>query len=430
VIALLYVFTNAVKVEDKITKLPGLNWQPNFDQYSGYITVDELNGRALFYWFVESQSDPTIDPIVVWFQGGPGCSSLLGFFTENGPFSINEDETLSPNPYSWNRIANVLYVESPAGVGYSYSNTTSDYVTGDNKTMEDAYTFLVNWFAAFPEFDSHHREFYLTGESYAGHYLPQLAWVISQHIHDVKLDGFLVGNAWSDDVIDSNSLIPFIYNHALCSLSTYEEVLAECNLTTRYGDLTPSIPFHDANVRVIRGSSGGCEGALNEMFTEVSDLINQYDIYTPCVSGTGLDCMNYTAILNYLNSDDVKEAIHAKMDLPWPWEVCTGNINYTESWTSVVPLYNELIQLYRVTVYSGDVTFNVPFQGSAVWIQNLNRPIVSPWQYWLVDGQVAGYITKYDLINFVTVKNAGHMVPQYQPHSAYRMFEKYLKGDF
>lgn len=76
------------------------------------------------------------------------------------------------------------------------------------------------------------------------------------------------------------------------------------------------------------------------------------------------------------------------------------------------------------------MTFNVPFQGSAVWIANLNRPVVQPWTAWMVDGQVAGYITKYDLINFITVKDAGHMVPQYQPKLAYKMYEKYLKGEF
>lgn len=73
-------------------------------------------------------------------------------------------------------MANVLFLESPAGVGFSYSNTTSDYKVGDTRTATDAYTFLVNWLERFPEYKS--REFYLTGESYAGHYVPQLANLI------------------------------------------------------------------------------------------------------------------------------------------------------------------------------------------------------------------------------------------------------------
>ena len=73
-------------------------------------------------------------------------------------------------------VANVLFLESPAGVGFSYSNTTSDYVTGDTKTAADSYTFLVNWLERFPEYKT--RDFYITGESYAGHYVPQLAQLI------------------------------------------------------------------------------------------------------------------------------------------------------------------------------------------------------------------------------------------------------------
>lgn len=73
-------------------------------------------------------------------------------------------------------VANVIFLESPAGVGFSYSNTSSDYITGDKKTAEDSYTFLVNWLERFPQYKS--RDFYITGESYAGHYVPQLAYTI------------------------------------------------------------------------------------------------------------------------------------------------------------------------------------------------------------------------------------------------------------
>lgn len=78
-----------------------------------------------------------------------------------------------------NAVANVIFLESPAGVGFSYSNRSSNYVTGDKQTAADAYTFLVNWLERFPEYKN--REFYITGESYAGHYAPQLAALILQN---------------------------------------------------------------------------------------------------------------------------------------------------------------------------------------------------------------------------------------------------------
>lgn len=99
--------------DDQITALPGLNFDPNFKQYSGYITVDKANNRRLFYWFVESQNDPSTDPVVLWQNGGPGCSSVGGgLMSELGPFYPNSTGSgLDRNEYSWNKIANVLFVE-------------------------------------------------------------------------------------------------------------------------------------------------------------------------------------------------------------------------------------------------------------------------------------------------------------------------------
>ena len=83
----------------------------------------------------------------------------------------------------------MLFLESPAGVGFSYSNTTSDYVTGDTKTAADAYTFIINWLERFPEYQT--RDFFITGESYAGHYIPQLAQLI---LHNNKITNQTVIN--------------------------------------------------------------------------------------------------------------------------------------------------------------------------------------------------------------------------------------------
>ncbi|KAF8369465.1 hypothetical protein HHK36_032517 [Tetracentron sinense] len=173
---------DGLKAADKIESLPG---QPNgalFDQYSGYVTVDPNAGRALFYYFTESPQNSSTKPLVLWLNGGPGCSSFgNGAMMELGPYRVHSDgETLQQNEYAWNNAANILFLESPAGVGFSYSNTTSDYnLSGDKRTAEDSYTFLVNWLERFPEYKT--RDFFLTGESYAGHYVPQLAQLILQN---------------------------------------------------------------------------------------------------------------------------------------------------------------------------------------------------------------------------------------------------------
>lgn len=154
---------------DRVQNLPGQNFDVNFAHYSGYVTVNEKYGRALFYWFVEAVEDPQSKPLLLWLNGGPGCSSIAyGMAEEIGPFHIKPDgKTLYLNPYSWNQAANILFFDSPVGVGYSYSNTSSDLLNnGDKKTAADSLAFLLNWFERFPQYKG--RDFYITGESYAG----------------------------------------------------------------------------------------------------------------------------------------------------------------------------------------------------------------------------------------------------------------------
>eukprot|EP01138_Halocafeteria_seosinensis_P013961 gb/GECG01014256.1/.p1 GENE.gb/GECG01014256.1/~~gb/GECG01014256.1/.p1 ORF type:complete len:226 (+),score=4.95 gb/GECG01014256.1/:1-678(+) len=149
----------------KISNLPGWNpSNPTFDQYAGYVTVNESHGRALFYWLTESEKNPSEDPLVIWLNGGPGCSSVGGgLMSELGPFYPHENGTLVPNPWAWNQIANLLFIESPAGVGFSYSNTSSDYKVGDKRTSEDLYTFLVRFLQMYPEFQK--NPVYISGVS-------------------------------------------------------------------------------------------------------------------------------------------------------------------------------------------------------------------------------------------------------------------------
>ncbi|XP_024318843.1 serine carboxypeptidase-like 40 isoform X2 [Brachypodium distachyon] len=175
-------YQSSMKAADKITALLGQPEGVDFNQYSGYVTVDEVNGRALFYYLTESPSGASEKPLVLWLNGGPGCSSLaFGAMQELGPFRITQDnKTLTRNMNAWNNVANVIFLDSPAGVGFSYSNTSSDYdLNGDERTADDTFVFLVNWLERFPEYKD--RAFYISGESYAGHYVPELAATILFH---------------------------------------------------------------------------------------------------------------------------------------------------------------------------------------------------------------------------------------------------------
>jgi len=152
-------------LKDLVTSLPGSELlDVSFKHFSGYLKVGT---QFMHYEFVESMSDPENDPLSFWTNGGPGCSGLLGFFGEQGPFRPNSDLTLSLNPYAWNKVANMVFMESPCGVGYSYSDVDSDYVAGDKSTALTNYMFIQQFLDRFPEYSS--NEVYLSSESYGGH---------------------------------------------------------------------------------------------------------------------------------------------------------------------------------------------------------------------------------------------------------------------
>ena len=174
---LAFVISCRASIEtDKVTILPGYVGPLPSTHYSGYIPVGKLSGTSgqLHYWLIESTSPTqTTDPIVLWLNGGPGSSSLIGLLTENGQIVTNDDSLTSPingipqvfvNPYSWTNSANMLYLESPKGVGFSYctdATSSKECVNTDESTALDAYEFLVNFFNAFPEYKT--NKFFITG---------------------------------------------------------------------------------------------------------------------------------------------------------------------------------------------------------------------------------------------------------------------------
>mmetsp|Transcript_38133 Transcript_38133/g.50052 ORF Transcript_38133/g.50052 Transcript_38133/m.50052 type:complete len:139 (+) Transcript_38133:228-644(+) len=134
----------------------------------------------LYFVLVESRSEPETDPLVIWLQGGPGCSSMLGLYTENGPYwyryrkgHAKEPFELEYNEHSWNSAANVMYVDQPLGTGFSFINSLGSLRWSEGAIAEDFYNFLHNFMAKYPEYRG--REVFITGESYAGHYIPNIA---------------------------------------------------------------------------------------------------------------------------------------------------------------------------------------------------------------------------------------------------------------
>lgn len=168
------------------------------------IIEDYTDNFKLYFLMAESRSEPDKDPLIIWLQGGPGCSSMLGLYTENGPynFKFDKDHVKDPfelvkNKFSWNNAANVMYVDQPIGTGFSFTDSWSAFRMTEDQVAEDFYIFIHNFLLKYPKFQG--REIFLTGESYAGHYIPVIARTLQLKDDPwINLAGLAIGNGWVD----------------------------------------------------------------------------------------------------------------------------------------------------------------------------------------------------------------------------------------
>lgn len=289
---------SAEALKDEIHDLPGAP-PVHFRMFSGYIDVsapDEPPGtRQMFYWFVESQSDPDTDPVLLWTNGGPGCSGLAGFLTENGPFRPTHDgRRLKINPFSWNKLANMVFIEQPMGVGFSHS--TEQLPFGDASAAADNLRFILGFFARYPQYVS--TDFYLSSESYGGHYLPTLAQLMEESNTVPQLRGVFLGNPLTWEKYRSYGAYGTAWGHQLLPQSLWRSY-ESMGCKERWNRLE--------FVRLVEAlnSTGASEAEAHEAMEEVKayfhcwnvthqmdGILSDFDQYAldfpVCLSGSGL----------------------------------------------------------------------------------------------------------------------------------------------
>ncbi|KAL4201350.1 hypothetical protein AMTRI_Chr02g258250 [Amborella trichopoda] len=396
----------------RVEFLPGFEGALPFDFFSGYISVDEVNEYRLFYYFIKSENNPSKDPLLLWLTGGPGCSGFSGLVIETGQihtFSL----------FLLFKVANVIYVDSPIGTGFSYSKSPPDYATSDSKTVKDLHKFLTNWFIEYPEFLS--NPLYIAGDSYSGITVPVLTSEIANGIDSgyrpvFNLKGYLVGNPVTDVEFDSQ-VVPFAHGMGLISDELFEATKISCNGKYAFPKgsqcnlnmqavheclsrintphiLEPLCPFASPRPRVEIGTG------LRRWLHENSSGIH--------LQSTPIFCRTYGYMLSHYwaNNERVQEVLHVKKGTVNEWKRCNYGINFkADVASSVVYHYNLTMRGYSALIYSGDHDSSVPFIGTQAWIRSLEFPIIDDWRAWLVDGQVVGYTRKYtNNLTFATVK--------------------------
>ncbi|EFH59863.1 hypothetical protein ARALYDRAFT_480041 [Arabidopsis lyrata subsp. lyrata] len=494
-LSLCFAITESAPKSALITELPGFNGTFPSKHYAGYVAIDKHRNKNLWYYFVESERNASVDPVVLWLNGGPGCSSMDGFVYEHGPFNFEpkkrNSHLLHLNPYSWSKVSNIIYLDSPVGVGFSYSNDNADYTTNDTKTAFDSHRFLLEWFKMFPEFRS--NPFFISGESYAGIYVPTLAaQVVKGHKNVttkplINFKGYLVGNGVTDEVFDGNALVPFTHGMGLISDELYEETKLVCNGTYYTGGHS--------------GVSKECADKLKKVSDTVS-LLNLYNILEPCYHGTslsaldieflpkslltlgktekpmavrkrmfgrawplgavvrpgivpswsqllegsGVPCIDDTVATKWLNDPAVRKAVHAKEVSTLSthfiifflislsignWKLCSSQLEYRHDTGSMIEYHRNLtLSGFRALVFSGDHDMCVPYTGSEAWTKAMGYKVVDEWRPWISNNQAAGFTQGYaNNLTFLTIKGAGHTVPEYKPRESLDFYSRFLAGE-
>jgi cathepsin A (carboxypeptidase C) len=444
------VFANAAADADRVEQLPG--WEEPLPSawYSGYLSFGK---KHLHYVLVEAETKQSTAPLVLWMNGGPGCSSMDAVFYEHGPLLINENGTkLVRNPYSWTKVANVLYLEAPVGVGYSYSEQPEDTQhLNDEVTASDNLEALKVFFKSFPEYKK--NDFYVSGESYAGVYVPTLSLKIFQDSTvDWNMKGFIVGNGVFDWSLMTQSSVPFLYGHGAISSRLMAKIDSAC-----HGDYI--------------NTDAACEKLVNEA-SQSSSKLNMYDFYRDCFQpndqplltarniarqphllqavvqaprpphpalgvGENVPCIDSQGGSVYLAAANVRNALHIEPTLAG-WEICSAKIQYSRNMSYSAPnLYAIMKDKYKILVYNGDTDMACDYLADSWGVDAVNATVDSkmdwvPWTLGKHDGeQAAGFITKYKTgpgMYFMTVKGAGHMVPQWKPQEALEMLTRFLEG--
>ena len=448
---------------DFVPHLPGLNAPTSSAWYSGYLEY-EVEGQQVHthYVLVEAESDFRKDkPLLYWSNGGPGASSLFGLLTEIGPYFLDDrslqteeyQKTGIPtpiyNPSNWARLGHLLIFDQPAPVGFSYcNNETLSHSCGgidwtDELASEASYKAMNAFYTKFPEYRS--KELYLTGESYAGIYIPTLARrIVETPIENVTLKGFAVGDGClgtetgicgmigTDENTQPFDIWPILFmaGHGQLPLNTFTKVMHACQ-SFHTNDNDSSSTVFQVNM------TPECRAAVDHAQEQVGGYF-EYSLYDECIydhdNGIMKGALNDYAcggdkvMEMYLKTKEVHQAFHLQGEF-FSVDNAEGDFSYTPTEPDLTGFYREMNGQLKVLVYNGDTDPAITSFAAQNWTSHLGLNVEEDWRPWTVDGcrWVGGYVTRYSGgMDFVTIRGAGHMVPTYKAAATFEFLQSWL----
>ncbi|GMI30006.1 hypothetical protein TrRE_jg77 [Triparma retinervis] len=387
-------------------------------------------------------------PLVLWMSGGPGCSSLLAAMMENGPCRVSRDEEgrarALPNDFGWNGEANVVWVDQPSGVGFSYDASgkeEEDMMFSHDQVADNMLAFLHRWQERFP--DSHNGEFYIFAESFGGHYAPAVgrryfdAEKAGVAPEGLKLKGIGVGNGLTNPKVQYKYTAKFAYENTYGIQAISEEEYK--NVTENY------LPTCELKIK-------DCNDAEDFSVTSCSDAFmycNSYlysgyvqsgrNIYDVRKFGNFDDDMH--AVTEFVTQDRVREALDALV--PTTFEACNMDVymkflfDWMKEYDKALPAM--LDEGINILIYAGDADFICNWMGNLAWVEDMEWAGKEAFNkakeenFVLDDGKAygAGKSAKVGkgggTLTFLRIFGASHMAPRDQPEATREMLNRFMQ---
>ncbi|CAI0410931.1 unnamed protein product [Linum tenue] len=370
--------------------------------HAGYYNIEHSYAAKMFYFFFESRNSKK-DPVVIWLTGGPGCSSELAIFYENGPFSIANNMSLVWNKFGWDKTSNLIYVDQPTGTGFSYSTDKRDIRHDEAGVSNDLYDFLQAFFTEHPELAE--NDFYITGESYAGHYIPAFASRVhkgnknKEGIH-INFKGFAIGNGLTDPALQYKAYPDYALENGIIT-------------NAQFNKISKAVPVCEMAIKLC-GTDGTvscmasyyvCNGIFNSIMS---------------AAGTINNAVRESLGVGKIDFVSCSPTVYQAMLVDWMRNLEAG----------IPALLEDGIQML---IYAGEYDLICNWLGNSRWVHAMEWSgqkefVSSPEIAFEVDGTEAGVLKTHGPLSFLKVHNAGHMVPMDQPKAALEMLKRWTQG--
>lgn len=367
------------------TSIPEVHFDVG-ESYAGLLPISSKSNetRKLYFWFFPSENSKAGDEITIWLNGGPGCSSLKGLMTENGPF-LWEPGTFAPvkNPYSWHKTTNMVWIEQPVGTGFSQGEP-------DARNEEDvAEQFKGFWKNFVDTFRLYERNVYITGESYAGMFVPYIShgFLKENNTKYFNIKGLAINNPLIGDFgLQSGPMaFPFVeywsnilgFNDELLAKyrNAYRDTGFEAYVNKYFTFPPPAQPW-----AVLPNSSNQLLDI--EIYSDLSaanPCFNMYHINKNCpfphsqFGGVNTGDYNPQGSKIYFQRQDVQKAINAPLGTKW--KACGVKNVFPNGDASLGPAIDGTLttlidKLRNVIIGSGALDFINPTNGTLFALQN------------------------------------------------------------